>query len=143
MTNPYAQLFHEASGDPIGPLIVKQWKNVRRATLMCYLLLLACHNTGACVIQILGDLTAESIILRLLTIERRLNISLLHLYFDKGSSLSAKLLESPGRQWKVFQHCATSHHRVFAERKIAEFRRLFRPCYVKALCRVELKLQTS
>ena len=125
MTNPEVQLFHEASGDPIGPLCIRQWKSARRATLMCYLLLLVCHHTSAVVIQILGDLQSESVILGLLTIERRLNVSLKHLWFDKGSSLSAKLLQHPSRQWIVHQHAATAHHRLFSERKIADFRRIY------------------
>ena len=90
-----------------------------------YLLLLVCHQTGACVIQILGDLTAGSVILGLMTIERRLNVSLRNLYFDKGSSLSSSLLESRERQWTVYQQAPTAHFRIYAERKIGEFRKLF------------------
>ena len=125
MTDPQAELFFEASGDPVGPIVCKQWKSARRSTLMVYLLLLVCHHSAACVIQVLGDLQAESVILGLLTIERRLNVSLKHLYFDKGSSLTPKLLQSPSRQWVIHQHAATAHHRLFAERKIADFRRIY------------------
>ena len=125
LTNPDVRLFESSSGDPVGPVTVKQWRSARRATLTVYLLLLVCHETGASVIQILGDLTASSVILGLLTIERRLNISLKHLHFDKGSSLSANLLEDKSRQWIVHQQASTAHFRVYAERKICEFRKLF------------------
>ena len=87
LINPDIRLFQNASGDPIGPITCKQWKSARRASLTVYLLLLVCHETGASVIQILGDLTAKSVILGLMTIERRLNVSLKNLYFDKGSSI--------------------------------------------------------
>ena len=125
LTNPDIKLFQDASGDPIGPITCKQWRSQRRATLTVYLLLLVCHQTGACVIQILGDLTAGSVILGLMTIERRLNVSLRNLYFDKGSSLSSSLLESRERQWTVYQQAPTAHFRIYAERKIGEFRKLF------------------
>ena len=125
LINPDIRLFQNASGDPIGPITCKQWKSARRASLTVYLLLLVCHETGASVIQILGDLTAKSVILGLMTIERRLNVSLKNLYFDKGSSLSSSLLESRERQWTVYQQPPTAHFRIYAERKIGEFRKLF------------------
>ena len=131
LINPDADLFHQCSVDPLGPVIIKSHTKSRRSTLQCFILVIVCHQSGCVVMEIIGDLTHQSIILGLKQAEQRYNFTLNKIYFDAGSSLSAKLLENELRPWQVFQHPPTSHSRVYSESKISVLKPMWNKLFGK------------
>ena len=122
---PEMDLFAECACDPVGPLTLKQYKSQRKANLQVYILVVVCMQSSAVILQCVGDLTAASITLGLKCAERKHNIAIRELHVDKGSSLRSNLLEHDLRSWRVIQHSATGHWRVYSESKTRCFRMLW------------------
>ena len=131
LMDPDADLFADLSADPLGPIIIKVHVKSRRSSVQCFVLVLVCHNTGCVILQTVGDLTHQSIILGLKAAERRYSLNFKRLWFDAGSSLSAALLESDLRDWTVYQHCAMGHARVYSESKISVIKPLWNKLFKK------------
>ena len=131
LMNPDSDLFSDLSADPLGPIVVKNHVKSRRSSVQCYVLVLVCHNTKCALLQMIADLTHQSIILGLKVAERRYSLTFKRLWFDAGSSLSAALLESDLRGWTVYQHPAMGHERVYSENRISVIKPLWNKLFKK------------
>ena len=131
LMNPDGDLFADLSADPLGPVVIRCHVKSRRSSIQCYVLVLVCHNTGCVIMETVGDLTHQSIILGLKTAERRYSVTFKRLWFDAGSSLSAALLEADLRDWTVYQHPAMAHSRVYSEAIISVIKPLWNKLFKK------------
>ena len=77
LMNPDGDLFADLSADPLGPVVIRCHVKSRRSSIQCYVLVLVCHNTGCVIMETVGDLTHQSIILGLKTAERRYSVTCL------------------------------------------------------------------
>ena len=115
-------LFQRVSLDPTGPYKVRKHEDGRHGGLDVYFLMCSDYATGIFLIQGIGSLKHASVILGIKTLEKRCGANFKHIHVDKGSSLSAALLESPHRDWKIIQAAPTHHTSVLVENRIGLFR---------------------
>ena len=115
-------LFQRVSLDPTGPYQVKKHEDGRHGGLDVYFLMCSDYATGIFLIQGIGSLKHASVILGIKTLEKRVGANFKYIHVDKGSSLSAALLESPHRDWQIIQAAPTHHTSVLVENRIGLFR---------------------
>ena len=131
LINPDQDILTQVSVDPLGPVVIRSHIHSKRSTVQCWIIVVTCHQTGCMVMELVGDLTHQSIILGLKQAEQRHNVSFSEIYVDAGSSLSAALLENDLRPWKVFQHPAMGHSRVYSESKIGKLKPMWNKIFNK------------